>query len=104
MNGCLLLPRGSDKIALFPYDNENFICVLNQIGKFLYDEDLADYFEPAENKAVFFRTATRTVHALSGQFKTIFAEDYLIENEYVCQVFLMPLGGYVRFNLAYGFD
>lgn len=104
VKGYILLPRGSDIIELFPNDNENFICSINKIGKFLYDEDLANYFEPVGNNQVFLRTADRNIHGLAKQFQTIFRGDYLIENEYVCEVFLIRMGGYVRFNLAYGFE
>lgn len=104
VNGYILLPRGSDNIELFPYDNENFSCTLNKIGKFLYDEDLPNYFEPAGNNQVFLRASDRNIHGLAEQFKTIFRSDYLIENEYICEVFLIRMGGYVRFNLACGFE
>ena len=104
VKGYILLSRGSDIIELFPYANENFICTINKIGKFLYGEDLKNYFEPVENNHVFFRTTDRNIHGLAEQFKTIFRGDYLIENKYICEVFLIDMGGYIRFNLAYGFE
>ncbi|MBO5146884.1 MAG: SMI1/KNR4 family protein [Lachnospiraceae bacterium] len=105
VKGYILLPRDSDMIELFPYENENFIGTINKIGKFLYDEeDLENYFEPVGNNHEFFRTADRNIHDLAGQFKTIFQGDYLIENEYICEVFLSGMGGYVRFNLSSGVE
>ncbi len=41
------------------------------------------------------------MHGLSKRFKAAFQYDYLIENEYICKVFLYRMGGYVRFNYAY---
>lgn len=104
VKGYILLPRDSDIIELFPYAGEDFICTINKIGKFLYEEDLENYFEPVGNNPVFFRAADRDPHDLAGQFKTIFRGDYLIENEYVCEVFLIDMGGYVRFNFSSGFE
>ncbi len=104
VKGYILLPRESDIITLFQDNDENFICTINKIGKLLYDENLADYFEPVGNKQVFLRASDRNIHDLARRFKRAFKGDYLIENEYVCEVFLIDMGGYVRFNYSYGHE
>ncbi|MCM1551582.1 MAG: SMI1/KNR4 family protein [Butyrivibrio sp.] len=103
IDGYILLPRGSDIIQLFPYD-EAFICTINRIGNFLYEDSLEDYFEPVGSSYLFLRAAYGTPQILAERFQAAFGSDYLIENEYACEVFLIHMGGYVRFNLAYGFE
>ena len=100
VEGYILFPRDSDVIKLFPYDDESFICSINEIGKFLYDEDLENYFEPVGTKSLFLHASGESTNALIEQFKEMFKGDYLIENEYICDVFLRRMGGYVQFNLA----
>lgn len=100
VEGYILFPRDSDVIKLFPYDEESFICSINEIGKFLYDEDLENYFEPVGTQSLFLHTSRENTDALIEGFKTVFKGDYLIENEYICDVFLRRMGGYVQFNLA----
>ena len=100
VEGYILFPRDSDVIKLFPYDEESFICSINEIGKFLYDEDLENYFEPVGTQSLFFHASGEITNALIERFKAMFKGDYLIENEYICAVFLRCMGGYVQFNLA----
>lgn len=100
VKGYILLPRDSDHIQLFPFDEESFIYSINKIGKFLYNEDLENYFEPVGTKSLFLHASSGSINALIERFKAVFKGDYLIENEYICDVFLLCMGGYVQFNLA----
>lgn len=102
VDGYLILPRGSDEIKSFPCCNEDFLCTINKMGYSLYGEDLYDYFEPAGNKHMFMHCFGKNMHKIIRRFKAAFQSDYLIENEYTCEVFLIRMGGYVRFNLSYG--
>lgn len=100
VEGYILFPRDSAVIKLFPYDEESFICSINKIGKFLYGEDLGGYFEPIGAKSLFLHASGESTNGLIERFKAMFTGDYLIENEYICDVFLRCMGGYVQFNLA----
>lgn len=104
LDGYILLPRHSNTIVWFPCNEEEFIDTVNKIGYCLYHENLENYFEPVGNHHLFLRSAGRDLHNLAERFKSVFKSDYLIENEYTCEVFIAPMGGYVRFNLAYGFE
>lgn len=100
VEGYILFPRNSDIIKLFPYAEESFVYSINKIGKYLYDEELENYFEPVGAQSLFLHASSEITEALIEGFKTVFKGDYLIENEYICDVFLRRMGGYVRFNLA----
>lgn len=100
VKGYILFPRNSGIIKLFPYDEERFIYSINKIGKYLYDEDLENYFEPVGAQSLFLHASSEITNALIERFKTVFKGDCLIENEYICDVFLRCMGGYVQFNLA----
>ncbi len=101
LNGYILLPRHSDMIEFFPYSNKPFLSTICKIGYALYDEALDNYFEPTGAKHLFLKYYQHNLHGLSKRFKAAFQYDYLIENEYICKVFLYRMGDYVRFNYAY---
>ena len=100
VEGYILFPRNSDIMKLFPYAEESFVYSINKIGKYLYDEELENYFEPVGAQSLFLHAPSEITEALIERFKTVFKGDCLIENEYICDVFLCRMGGYVQFNLA----
>lgn len=102
VSGYILLPRHSDQIELFLDDDKDFLCTVRKIGYFLYGEDLEDYFEPARHDYLFMRYSGKNMRNLIKHFKEAFQNDYLIENQYACEVFLLHMGGYVRFSLSKG--
>lgn len=102
VDGYILLPRQEDRITLFPYSNEDFLCTVNRIGEFLYNEGLDDYFEPGVSKYMFMYCRGKKMHPIIERFKAAFPCDYLVENEYVCEVFLFRMGGYVSFRHSGG--
>lgn len=104
INGYILLPRQSDIITFIPYSDEEFVESVNKIGFCLYNEKLEGYFEPVGCNHVFLRSVNKGLYDIADRFKSLFQNDYLIENDYICEVFFLRLGGYVRFNLAYGFE
>ena len=104
VDGYIMLPRHSDQIKLFPNHDEDFLCTINEIGYSLYGEDLDNYFEPAGSDYLFLHYSGKKMQNLIRRFKTAFQNDYLIENEYACEVFLLRMGGYVRFSLSKGFE
>lgn len=101
INGYLLLPRDSETITLTPYSDEDFVDTVRKIGYELYQENLEHYFEPVGNEHIFLRAVNKDLHDVAKRFQSAFQPDYLIENEYMCEVFLSRMGGYVRFNFSY---
>lgn len=102
VRGYILLPRGSEQIELFPNETEVFLCTVNKIGAFLYGEELDDYFEPVGYQYLFLHYSGKNMRELITRFMAAFQKDYLIENEYVCEIFLLRMGGNVRFSLSKG--
>lgn len=101
LNGYILLPRHSDIISYFPFNGEPFLDTVCKIVHTLYGEDTENYFEPAGAHHLFLYKYKADLHGMAKQFQTAFGYDYLIENEYYCEVFLLRMGGYVRFNFHY---
>ncbi|MDD2994242.1 MAG: hypothetical protein PHG73_11990 [Pygmaiobacter sp.] len=87
-----------------PYNDEKFVDTIIKIGHSLYNEKLIDYFEPVGGNHVFLRSKNHDLLDIINRFKLEFDNDFLIENQYSCEVFLIEMGGYVRFNLATGFE
>ena len=83
VKGYILFPRNSGIIKLFPYDEERFIYSINKIGKYLYDEDLENYFEPVGAQSLFLHASSEITNALIERFKAMLKGDYMIENEYI---------------------
>jgi len=107
VDGLIMLPRGSDEISLFKFDKSDFCSTLDAVFTCLYGEDPGDtYFEPSNPDEKFVRLRSfGDLHSLARSFKSAFAYDFLIEDEkYTCQVFILDLGGSVRFNLAGGLE
>lgn len=82
----------------------DFLCTVEKIGFFLYEEHLEKYFEPAGSDAMFLHYSGRNVHDLIKRFKAAFQNDFLIENEDMCSVFFISMGGYVEFKLPTGYE
>lgn len=104
VDGYIMLPRHSERIELFPARNEDFLSTISKIGYALYDEDLENYFEPAGSDCIFLHYFGKDVHKFTRRFKAAFQNDYLIEDAYMCQVFFIRMGGYVRFSFSRGFE
>ncbi|MCM1542144.1 MAG: SMI1/KNR4 family protein [Blautia sp.] len=103
-DGYILLPRHSDQIGLFPDCDENFFCILKNIARFLYNEDPEDYFEPVGNDCLFLHYTGKYIYDFIDRFKAAFQNDYLVENEYTCIMFLTRMGGYARVSLSKPFE
>lgn len=104
LDGYILLPRHSETITLVPYNDEKFIDTIIKIGHCFCNEDLENYFEPLGGNHIFLHYINKDLHDIVNLFRSTFRNDFLIENEYICEVFLTQMDGYVRFNLAYGFE
>ncbi len=104
VRGYILLPRGSERIELFADDTEDFLCTINKIAAFLYNEELEDYFDPGGNDHLFLHYSGKNVEELIRRFQAAFPSDFLIDNEYACSVFLLRMGGHVRISRSRGFE
>lgn len=104
IEGYILFPRHSDRIERFPDHDDNFICTVEKIGYFLYEEHLEKYFEPVGSDSIFLHYSGRNVHDLIKRVKAAFQNDFLIENEDMCSVFFISMGGYVAFKFSTGYE
>lgn len=104
VDGYILFPRHSEQIELFPGHDDDFFCTVEKIAFFLYEEYLEKYFEPAGSDSVFLHYSGRNIHNLIKRFKAVFQNDFLIENEDMCSVFFISMGGYVEFKLPTGYE
>ena len=100
VSGYILLPRNSDNIKLFHYNDDGFTNTIEEIGLFLFREKLDDFFETSNINTVCFRFTKTPLKPVVNSFKSNFKHDYLVQNKYVCQVFFIDMGGSVRFNLS----
>jgi len=102
-DGLILLPRYSEIITVFPIDKNDFRLTLNCVFKHLYNEDTASYyyFEPTiSTNHKFMFAQSENIYHLIQELKSNFSIDYLVEDQYICKIFLHSMGGYVRFNLS----
>ncbi len=104
VRGYILLPRDSEQIELFPDDAQDFLCTVNKIASFLYDEELEEYFDPGGNDYLFLHYSGKNVEELIACFQAAFPSDYLIDDEYACKVFFLCMGGHVRMSRSKGFE
>ncbi|KEO78707.1 SMI1/KNR4 family protein [Paenibacillus polymyxa] len=128
VEGLLWLPRHSEVIAKKPLDVQvPFTDTLEHIlqDEFGRIEPFPRYFEPVslDRAATFLlfnppetaeacgsahpndqalQIAPASIQVLAQRFKQHFDSHLWIENEHICMAFLQTLGGYVRFNYAYG--
>ncbi|MCL2580236.1 MAG: SMI1/KNR4 family protein [Oscillospiraceae bacterium] len=100
VNGLVLLPRHSDQITLFPIDLYDFRLTIDNVIKQLFTDNEIDacYFENSP-KSKFMYSRLDNVHDFIRLFKSRFVCDFLIENKYNCNIFLLSMGGFVRFSL-----
>jgi hypothetical protein len=64
--------------------------------------DTAEAYNPDNPSDQALNFAPASLQALAQRFKQHFSSNLWIENEHICMAFLQTLGGYVRFNYAYG--
>lgn len=128
VEGLLWLPRHSEVITKKPLDVQvPFTDTLEHIlqDEFGRIEPFPRYFEPVslDRAATFLlfnppeteeacgsahpndqalQIAPASIQVLAQRFKQHFDSNLWIENEHICMAFLQTLGGYVRFNYAYG--
>lgn len=112
----LWLPRHAERIERIavqvqePMNDGTYAKVLDDIYSQVYGggQQGAVYYEPWSDTRShrFLRlppgTDGLTLPILSGMFRQVFSPDLAIENEYTCLLFYQELGGYIRFNYAYG--
>ncbi len=112
----LWLPRHGDRVTAIalqtrePEGAETYAAVLDEIYSQVYGTPQAGavYYEPwtGSRNHQFLRLppdrSELTLPELAGKCREAFLPDLSIETEYSCHLFYRELGGYVRFNLAYG--
>ncbi|MED4732090.1 hypothetical protein P9597_28980 [Aneurinibacillus migulanus] len=110
--GILWFPRHAEKITLKPCREDLFTHTLDRIYREEYKQNnsVPAFFEPWNDMRIhtFFLFSSRegslSMPALARLCKERFQPDLVFENEYTCKIFLQALGGYVRFNYAYGVE
>jgi hypothetical protein len=108
VEGIVWMPRHSETIKLYVCGGMDYTDTLNRIFAEKHSEAsaLPDFFEPwnPSRKHRFFRfspyDAGFELPELARRCGERFAADLLLENVYSCKLFLLDLGGYIRFNYA----
>lgn len=110
--GLVWLPRHSETIRLIPPEAASYTDTLDRI----YQETFGDaesaapaYFEPwnETRQHAFFlfnpeNGSSLSLRELGARCRDFFRPDLLIDNEHTGVSFIRELGGYIRFNYAYG--
>jgi hypothetical protein len=109
VNGLILFPRHSEEIALFAMHDTDFCITLNEIITHLWGKQALTvegiYFEShCQINHLFLHYKTKELFDIAQLFKASFKYDHLVEDQYICIVFLRRMGGYVRFNYHFGFE
>ncbi|WP_426251051.1 SMI1/KNR4 family protein [Paenibacillus pabuli] len=111
VEGLLWLPRHDENIILWTCPEADFAETLNRIYCAYYHQDkplTPAYFEPWNElrNHTFYHLANTTregyMKELADLCKVRFKWDAVLENEYMCKLFRVSMGGYVRFNYANG--
>ncbi|WP_427051890.1 SMI1/KNR4 family protein [Paenibacillus sp. TC-CSREp1] len=111
VEGLIWLPRHDEQITLWPCGDKSFAEMLDQIYCGYYQKDKPfrpAYYEPwnEKRKYTFYHYAGKeyglSMKELAGLCQSQFSWDLVIEDEYTCKLFRASIGGYVRFNYAYG--
>ncbi|WP_336764484.1 SMI1/KNR4 family protein [Paenibacillus sp. USHLN196] len=111
IEGLLWLPRHDENITLWTCLETEFGETLDRIycGYYRQDQPIApSYYEPWNElrKHTFYHfTGTEqgsSMKELADRCKTEFKWDAVLENEYMCKLFMASMGGYLRFNYATG--
>ncbi|MFF2889315.1 hypothetical protein [Paenibacillus sp. NPDC057967] len=112
----LWLPRHAERIERVVVqvqeteDDSMYALLLDDIYSQVYGcgQQGAVYYEPwsETRNHRFLRlppgTNGLTLPKLSGMFREVFPPDLVVENEFTCLLFYQEIGGYIRFNYAYG--
>ncbi|MBD8497918.1 hypothetical protein [Paenibacillus arenosi] len=112
----LWLPRHDEQVKALTLqereleDEESYAMVLDEIYRLVYENDQegAIYYQPWSNAQshLFLRLPPEKGHLSLEQLSAIcrvnFPADLIVENEYTCLLFYQEMGGYIRFNYAYG--
>lgn len=116
ISGLLWLPRHSEHIQVLPLqaweqeDEGVYTLVLDEIYQHVYgsNQEGAVYYEPwtGTGSHLFLRLPpgpdSPSLPELAGMCQTDAPPDLTIETPYACHLFYQHLGGYIRFNYAYG--
>jgi len=111
MEGLLWLPRHDEQITLWKHLELEFGDTLDRIYKGYYHQAApvtTRYYEPwnEQRNHTFYHLQDNvdgtSIQQLSSLCQAQFKWDLVIENEYTCKLFMASIGGYLRFNYAYG--
>ncbi|WP_405152959.1 SMI1/KNR4 family protein [Paenibacillus sp. FSL K6-0108] len=111
VKGLLWLPRHDEHIVLWSCHEADFGETLDRIycGYYHQDKPLTPaYFEPwneLRNHTFYHLVNVERedfMKELADLCKTRFKWDAVMENEYTCKLFMVSMGGYLRFNYANG--
>jgi len=112
----LWLPRHADQIEALSLqapdqeDESTYTIMLDEIYRQVYGQkqDQAVYYQPYSDTLshLFLRLPPEqglpNLSQLATRCRAAFPPDLIVETEYVCYLFYKQLGGYIRFNYAYG--
>lgn len=111
IEGLLWLPRHDELITLWTYPEAEFGETLDRIYCGYYHQDnpmTPSYYEPWNElrKHTFYdftgEKQGSSMKVLADKCKTEFKWDAVLENENMCKLFMVSMGGYLRFNYANG--
>ncbi|MGX1830675.1 SMI1/KNR4 family protein [Paenibacillus taichungensis] len=111
VKGLLWLPRHDEHIILWACSETDFGETLDRIycGYYHQDEPLTPaYFEPwneVRNHTFYHLVNVEregSMKELADLCKSKFKWDAVMENEHTCKLFMLSMGGYLRFNYANG--
>ncbi|RCX17695.1 hypothetical protein DFP94_10854 [Fontibacillus phaseoli] len=112
----LWLPRHDDRIQAISLqangreEDESYAKIMDEIYLRTYgsSQEGAVYYEPSsDSRGHLFlhlspENGQHTLPELAGVCRAEFRPDLSMETEYACHLFYRQLGGYIRFNYAYG--
>lgn len=107
VEGLLWFPRHADEIRVLSVLDEDFTQSMDQwLGEFYPQADPELYYEPwqewGQHEFYLMDAGKGDLKSLAETLRVAFEPDLCVENEYTCKLFYRAIGGYVRFNYAYG--
>ncbi|WP_337033065.1 SMI1/KNR4 family protein [Paenibacillus illinoisensis] len=111
IDGLLWLPRHDEQITLWEHTESEFGDMLDKIYGGYYRQAASStlrYYEPWNElrNHTFYHLQDNgeglSLQHLSKLCQSQFKWDAVMENEYTCKLFMASIGGYLRFNYAYG--
>lgn len=107
VEGLLWFPRHADEIRVLSVMKGDFTQSMDHwLGAFYPQADPERYYEPwqeqGQHEFYLMDAEKGALKSFAETLRATFAPELCVENEYTCKLFYRAIGGYVRFNYAYG--